>query len=132
MVTVIGLPGSSVGVYDQLQVPSASFLVRVPSEAVSVTVPRPSTSAKVPLLRAGEPSLTVRAAWLLVIVGGRSVTLTRLSRKSSEADLPPASVAVTRIRRGESPGSGLPRKVPVAGSRLSQEGRAAPLIRVAE
>src|SRR5262245_39285936 len=132
MVTVVGPPVPTGGVYDQLQVPS-SFRVTVPSEAVSVTVLRPSASAKVPLLLAGLPWLTVTASWVLAIVGGRSVTLSSVSRKSSETDWPPASVAVTRIRRKEpAPGSGLPRKVPVAGSRLSQAGSAAPLVRVAE
>src|SRR5438105_8013552 len=70
MVTVVGPSGPSLVGMDQLQVPAASFFLTVPSEAVSVTVPRPSGSSKVPLLVAGEPSLTVTAAWLLATVGG--------------------------------------------------------------
>ena len=72
MVTVVGPAGPSGGVYDQVQVPVASFLVTVPSEAVSVTVLRPWASSKVPRVRGREPSLTVTAAWLLAIVGGAS------------------------------------------------------------
>ena len=51
MVTGVGPAGPSGGVYDQLQVPVASFLVTVPSEAVSVTVLRPWASSKVPRVR---------------------------------------------------------------------------------
>src|SRR5262245_750493 len=131
MVTVVGPPVPTGGVYDQPQVPS-SFRVTVPTEAVSVTVLRPSASAKVPLLLAGLPWLTVTASWVLAIVGGRSVTLTRVSRKSSEICGPSVSRTVTRIWRGEtSPGSGLPRKVRVLGSKDSHWGRAEPSARAA-
>src|SRR5262245_42028142 len=73
MVTGIGPAVLSGGVYDQLQVPAASFLVTVPSEAVSVTVPRPRGSSKVPVFVTWVPSLTVTAAWLAAIVGGAVV-----------------------------------------------------------
>src|SRR5262249_47427840 len=69
MVAVIGPAGPSGGVYDQLQVPSA-FLVTVPSEVPTVTVSRPSASSKVPVLLAGEPSITPTLDSLRVIVGG--------------------------------------------------------------
>src|SRR5262245_13036370 len=69
MVTVVGPSGPSAGVYDQLQVPAVSSLVTVPSEALIATVLRPSTSSKVPVFVAWEPSSTVMASWLRVIVG---------------------------------------------------------------
>src|SRR5262245_8614899 len=92
MVTVVGPLGPSGGVYDQSQVPAASFLVTVPSEALSVTVTRPWMSLKVPLLLAGEPSLTVTLAREVVIVGGvllvsrltpRGLAVTRSGRRST-------------------------------------------------
>src|SRR5262249_13347360 len=70
MVTVVGPVGPSDGVNDQRQVPVALSWAIVPSEAVRVTVPRPWGSLKVPVLLAGEPSLTARAAWSPATVGG--------------------------------------------------------------
>src|SRR5262245_32360683 len=51
--TVIGPPGPSGGVYDQVQMPEASSLA---TEPTSVTVPLPSGSQKKPCMTAGEPS----------------------------------------------------------------------------
>src|SRR6516165_8867294 len=69
MVTVVGPPGPSGGVYDQPQAPVASSCVMLPSETVSVTVLRPWASSKAPELLAGTPSSTVTAPSLRVIVG---------------------------------------------------------------
>src|SRR5262245_28101109 len=70
MVTMVGPLGTSVGVYDQLQVPVALSWVIVPSEAVRVTVPVPWGSLKVPVAVAGEPSLTATVVWSRATVGG--------------------------------------------------------------
>src|SRR3954469_44013 len=59
IVTSVGTVVLSGGVYDQLQVPAASFFVTVPSDAASVTVPLPCGSEKVPVVVMGEPSFPV-------------------------------------------------------------------------
>src|SRR3954469_25044412 len=69
IVTSVGGAVLSGGVYDQLQVPAASFFVTVPSDAVSVTVLLPCGSEKVPVAVMGEPSLPVTAGTLLETSG---------------------------------------------------------------
>src|SRR5262249_18268735 len=70
MVTVVGPLGPSVGGADQPQVPVALVWVMLPSWAGRVTVARPWGSSKVPVLVAGEPSLTVRVPRSRATVGG--------------------------------------------------------------
>src|SRR6185503_8462428 len=64
---------------------------------------------------------------------GPSLVLATVTVKSWEAVAPALSVAVTRIWSAPtSPLSGVPENVLVAGSKLSQAGRALPSVRVAD
>src|SRR5947208_1732297 len=81
MVTVCAA-ASSVGVYDQLQVPAAFVpdLVTLPIEALRVTVSPALASDQVPVLVASEPSLTVTEAGAsTAITGGELVAATTRS-----------------------------------------------------
>ena len=101
------------------------------SVAVWLSVSPTSTSAKVPApkvkLKAAS-SVTVWSASGSATVG-MSLLLSTVTRKSSDTAAPAESVAVTR--RSIAPTSafsGVPLKVRVVASKLSQDGRAAPLL----
>src|SRR5258705_13888650 len=78
-------------------------------------------------------SLLVAGAAMEEVMTGASLVLLTVTVKSWDAVAPAVSVAVTRISRlPTSPLSGVPEKVLVAGSKLSQAGSGLPLARVAD